>query len=97
MKGVHILILAILIIVGALLVIAGLMYLFYDNLKHRKIAYIKNAAFKQEKEFNRRLWVAYAEAINGRLALKDIGITAIYCGDTCVWSIDDGWEDISDD
>lgn len=84
-------------IVCSLVVAAGLIYFVVDSIKANKRADIKEAAFNQEKEFNRRLWVVYAEAINGRLALKDVGITAIYCGDKCVWSADDGWEDISDD
>lgn len=71
-------------------------FLVREVIKAYRKADIKEAAFLQEKEFNRRLWIAYAEAINGRLSLKDVGITAIYCGDKCVWS-DDEWEDISDD
>lgn len=80
-----------------LVVVGGFAYFVIDDIRANKRADVKEAAFNQEKEFNRRLWIAYAEAINGRLALKDVGITAIYCGDKCVWSADDGWEDISDD
>lgn len=78
-------------------ILGGLIYFIVDSFRANKRADIKEAAFNQEKEFNRRLWIAYAGALNGQLALKDIGITAIYCGDKCVWSADDGWEDVSDD
>ena len=85
-------------VVCVLVVLAGFAYFVIDSIKANKRADIKEAAHMQEKEFNRRLWVAYAEALNGRLNFKDIGVTAIYCGDTCVWSVDDDkWEDISDD
>lgn len=80
-----------------LVVVGGFAYFVIDDIRANKRSDIKEAAYLQEKEFNRRLWVAYAQAINGQLALKDVGITAIYCGDKCVWSDDENWEDISDD